>query len=108
MKTIRITHSLSNQLLAEGPLGWGFTHFEGNYYIQQKYIKTSTLKINYLPGFCIYKFVYVWVDLCSDNKVISKNLGWKYILPNPLLPFIWFRVALPGYHSELNIEIDEN
>jgi hypothetical protein len=27
-----------------------------------------------------------------------------YWLPNPLLPFIWFRVALPGLHPALDIE----
>jgi len=31
------------------------------------------------------------------------NLGWKYWLPNPLLPFIWFRTAVPRNHDELVI-----
>ena len=30
-----------------------------------------------------------------------KNLGWLYWLPNPLLPFIWFRVVVPRHHPEL-------
>ena len=32
-KYIRIKHSASNTLIAEGPLGWGITPFEGNLYI---------------------------------------------------------------------------
>jgi hypothetical protein len=27
-----------------------------------------------------------------------------YWLPDPLLPFIWFCVALPGIHPALNVE----
>ena len=32
-KHVHITHLESGQLLAEGPVGWGITPFEGNYYI---------------------------------------------------------------------------
>ena len=34
-------------------------------------------------------------------------LGWKYVVPNPLLPFIAFRVAVPGTHPELLVEVSE-
>lgn len=57
-----------------------------------------------MPGFCPYKFLYVWMDLVLDKGNRVKSLGWLYWLPNPLLPFIWFRVAVPGYHPELEIE----
>jgi hypothetical protein len=30
-----------------------------------------------------------------------------YWLPNPLFPFIWFRVALPGTHAALVVETYE-
>jgi hypothetical protein len=33
--------------------------------------------------------------------------GWLYWLPNPLLPFIWWRVALPGGHSDVRVEVLE-
>jgi hypothetical protein len=46
-------------LLAEGPLGWGITPFEGNFYIRRKHLRTENLRPNYVPGFCIYKFLYV-------------------------------------------------
>jgi hypothetical protein len=35
----------------------------------------------------------------------TRNLGWLYWLPNPLLPFIWFRIAVPRNHPELYVEI---
>ena len=100
---IRIFHIPSGAVIAEGPRGWGITSFEGNFYIQRRYLKTSGFKVNYLPGLCIYKFLYVWLDfLWPDGK--SRNLGWMYWLPNPLLPFIWFRVAVPASHPELQVE----
>ncbi len=102
-KHIRITHRPSRIVLAEGPVGWGITPFEGNYYIRRRHLRTDRLKPNYLPGLCPYKFLYVWLDLKLGDGLRSKNLGWLYWLPNPLLPFIWFRVALPGSHEELEV-----
>ena len=103
-KLIRITHKPTGTLLAEGPIGWGVTPFEGNYYISKKYLKTDAFKPNYIPGLCFYKFLYVWMDLKLSENQISKNLGWLYWLPNPLFPFIWYRIGLPGNHPELEIE----
>ncbi len=103
-KYVRITHGPSKTLLADGPLGWGITAFEGNYYISGKYLKTKGFKANYIPGFCLYKFLYVWQDFVPEEGKKVKNLGWLYWLPNPLLPFIWFRTALSGAHPELEID----
>jgi hypothetical protein len=103
-KHIRITHRPSGELIAAGPLGWGIKSFEGNYYIQRQYLKTDGFKVNFIPGLCIYKFLYVWLDFSwSDGK--SANLGWLYWLPNPLFPFIWYRVAVPDNHPELQFEL---
>lgn len=103
---IRIRHKPSGEIIAEGPLGWGIKSFEGNYYIQKKYLQTSGFKVNFLPGLCIYKFLYVWLDFSwSGGK--SSNLGWLYWLPNPLFPFIWYRVAVPDNHPELEFETKE-
>jgi hypothetical protein len=107
-KFLRITHCESGLVLAEGPRGWGVTPFEGNYYVRRKYLKTDALKINYIPGLCIYKFLYVGLDLRLSDGRKRRDLGWLYWLPNPLLPFIWFRVALPGAHPELAIETYSN
>ncbi len=103
-KHIRITHLPSQQLLAEGPLGWGIAPFEGNLYIRRKYLLTDGFKPNFIPGLCFYKFLYVWLDLVWGNGRKSRNLGWLYWLPNPLFPWIWFRVALPRIHPELMVE----
>ena len=105
MKRIRIIHSPTDTVLAEGPLGWGITPFEGNYYIRRKYLKTDRLRPNFIPGLCVYKFLYVWLDLVPESGDRSRNIGWLYWLPNPLLPFIWFRVALPGSHPEIIVEV---
>ncbi len=103
-KSIRITHLPTGTLIAEGPKGWGITPFEGNLYIQKKYLCTEGFKPNYIPGLCIYKFLYVWLDLKLPDGPTIKNLGWMYWLPNPLFPFIWYRVAIPRHHPELRIE----
>lgn len=64
MRSIRITHRSSGEVIAEGPLGfWGITPFEGNLYIRRKYLRTQCLRPNWVPGLCIYKFLYVWLDL---------------------------------------------
>jgi hypothetical protein len=102
-RQIRITHKPSGVVIAEGPVGWSIMPFEGNYYIRRQYLKTSGFKVNFLPGFCIYKFLYVWLDFRWPGGK-STSLGWLYWLPNPLFPFIWYRVAVPGNHPELNIE----
>lgn len=104
MTNVRITHSETGTVLADGPLGWGITPFEGNLYIRRKFLKTDRLRVNYLPGLCVYKFLYVWMDMHLQNGRRVRNLAWMYWLPNPLLPFIWFRVALPRLHPEIAIE----
>lgn len=103
MKTIRIIHRPTATFLAEGPVGWGITPFEGNLYIRRKYLLTDAFKPNYIPGLCPYKFLYVWLDLRLPEQPVVKNLGWLYWLPNPLLPFIWYRVAVPRHHPELDV-----
>ena len=103
MKTIRITHRPTGTLIAEGPRGWGITPFEGNLYIRKRYLRTNRLKPNFIPGFCPYKFIYVWLDLRVPDQAPVRSIGWMYWIPNPLIPFIWFRVALPRHHPDLEI-----
>ena len=101
---IRITHRDSGTLLAQGPRGWGITPFEGNFYIRHKYLRTDGFRPHYVPGLCPYKFLYVWMDLDLGEKGKVPNLGWMYWLPNPLFPFIWYRVGVPADHPDLIIE----
>ncbi len=103
-KFVRITHKPSGTVLAKGPIGWGITPFEGNLYISRKYLLTDGFKPNFIPGLCPYKFLYVWLDLVLENGKKVHNIGWLYWLPNPLLPFIWYRVGLPRWHPELLVD----
>jgi hypothetical protein len=103
-KRVRISHRPTGTLLAEGPIGWSVTPFEGNFYIRRKFLKTDGFKVNFIPGLCSYKFFYVWLDLMLSTGARLRNLGWMYWLPNPLFPFIWFRVGLPQRHPELDVE----
>ena len=106
-RIIRIYQRLTGELIAEGPSGWGITSFEGNYYIRKKYIKTRSFKLSYIPGLCPYKFFYVWLHYDLKDGNIDKMLAWLYFIPNPLLPFIWFRIAVPQRHPSLKIEMVE-
>lgn len=101
---VRIKHRPSGTVIADGPVGWGITPFEGNYYIRKRHLKTDGFKVNFLPGLCIYKFLYVWLDLHLGEGKRIDSLAWMYWLPNPLFPFIWFRIGLPRNHPEIEIE----
>ena len=104
-KWIRITHRPTDTVIAEGPVGWGITPFEGNYYISRKHLRTDNFRPNWIPGLCLHKFLYVWLDYEMADGGRDRSLGWLYWLPNPLFPFIAFRVAVPGRHPSLHIEI---
>jgi hypothetical protein len=65
-----------------GPPGlFGITSFEGNLYIRRKYLKTHRLRPNWIPGFCVYKFLYVWLDLRLADGAKEPFVGWLYWLP---------------------------
>jgi len=103
-KTIRITHQPSGEILAEGSKGWGMFEFEGNYYIANKNLKTNGFRFSGIPGLCFYKFIYFWYHFVDKNGKKSSMIGWKYWLPNPLFPFIAFRIAVPTSHPELLVD----
>ncbi|GAB4238960.1 MAG: hypothetical protein Kow0049_26010 [Stanieria sp.] len=106
-KIITITHRQTGELIARGSQGWGFMPFEGNYYIRRKYIKTNGFKFSFVPGFCIYKFIYVWLNLKLRNGQKENFIAWMYFIPNPLFPFIWFRIGLPQSHHSLKVEVEK-
>jgi hypothetical protein len=101
---LRITHKKTGELITEGFQGWQIIPFEENYYIQRKLVKTVKFKISFVPGFCFYKFFYVWLHYQIDDKRKDKWIGWIYFLPNPLFFFIGFRLGLPKYHPSLKVE----
>ena len=102
-KTIQIIHRPSGTLLAEGRRGWDITPFEGNYYIRKKCLRDGSFRLTPLPGLCIYKFIYLWLDLYTDDQPTARGLAWKYVIPNPLLPFIWFRTGIYGHHPDIEV-----
>ena len=105
MRQIRITHVPSGSVIAEGPVGlFGITSFEGNYYIRRKFLRTTGFKPNWIPGLCSYKFLYVGLDFVPERGPKEHSLGWLYWLPNPLLPFIAFRPAVPQISPVLRID----
>lgn len=103
-RQIRISERSTGTVLAEGLRGWDITPFEGNLYIRSCCFKGEFFKSNYVPGLCPYKGLYVWLDLRLPQGSVVKSMAWLYWLPNPLFPFIWFRVALPGSHPDLLVE----
>ena len=102
-KLVTIVHGPSGTPIAEGPVGWGITPFEGNYYIADKHLRTDGFRPNFVPGLCPYKFIYVWLDLHLPDGSKVDSLGWKYVVPNPLFPFIWYRVGVPRQHPALEV-----
>jgi len=107
-KHIRIVHRSSETLLAEGTQGWDITPFEGNYYIRKKCLIDSPFKLSAIPGLCPYKFIYLWMDIQPEGQPRTRFLAWKYVIPNPLLPFIWFRVGIYGTHPDIEIQISRS
>jgi hypothetical protein len=71
MKSVQIVHRTSGEVLADGPLGWGITPFEGNFYISRKYLKTDRFKVNFLPGLCIYPFIWFRVAVSGTHPEIK-------------------------------------
>ena len=75
MSNVRITHTPSGTVLAEGPIGWGITPFEGNYYIRKKYLKTDHMRVNFLPGLKdrkFYRIGEVW-STESERELLGRT-----------------------------------
>jgi uncharacterized protein (DUF427 family) len=102
---IVIIHKSTGEVLAEGEKGWGMFPFEGNYYIANKNLKTEGFKFTGIPGLCLYKFIYFWYHFKAKNGKTSPMLGWKYWLPNPLFPFIAFRIGISAHHPDIEVKI---
>ena len=78
--------------------------FEGNFYIRARCLKTGFFRLNFVSGICPYKGLHFWMDLRLPDRPVVHSLARCYWLPNPLFPFIWFRVALPTAHPDLLVE----
>lgn len=101
---MRITYRPTGAVIAEGPLGWGITPFEGNFYIRKSYRVEGRFTPNFIPGLCPYKGLYMWLNFAAPDGRQERGLGWLYWLSNPLFPFIWNRVAVPRHHPDIEVE----
>lgn len=101
---IEIYHKPSGELIASGTKGWKMFPFEGNLYIAKSNLKTQGFRFTGIPGICPYKFIYFWYHFTATSGDKSPMLGWKYWLPNPLFPFIAFRIAIPTRHPDIEIK----
>lgn len=105
MPKIQIRHEPDGELIAEGRVGlFGITPFEGNYYISKKCLRTEGFRTNWIPGFCPYKFIYVWLDFFDREGRRDPMLGWRYVLPNLLFFFIAWRVAVPRQDPRISVQ----
>lgn len=103
-KHITIRHKATGTVLAQGPRGWGIAPFEGNYYVQGKYLAREHFQHSAFPGICPYKGIYHWVNVTLPDGQTEGLIAWRYVVPNPLLPFIAFRVGIQGGHPALSYE----
>lgn len=104
MTHIQLHHEPDGELLAEGPLGlFGILPFEGNYYISKHCLRTQGFRTNWIPGFCVYKFFYFWLDFFDRDGGRDRMLGWRYVLPNPIFFFLFFRVAVPQRAPSISV-----
>lgn len=101
---MRISLRSTGTVLAEGFKGWDMMPFEGNFYIRARCLKTGFFRLNFIPGICPYKGLYFSMDRRLPDGPVVRSLAWCYWLPNPLFPFIWFRVALSTVHPALLVE----
>ncbi|ACB24545.1 hypothetical protein Mrad2831_2555 [Methylobacterium radiotolerans JCM 2831] len=101
-RTLKVVHRASGTVLAEGPTGWGMTRFDGGIYIRRRHLVGGTFSVGIVPGLCVYKGFYLSLDYTPPDGPVERALGWIYVVPNPLLPFIWYRVAVPKDHPALD------
>jgi len=89
-KTITITHRPTGVVLAQGPLGWGVTQFEGNYYVSRRHLKDGIFKPNFIPGLCPYKSsMYGWIS-CFPMEAQKRVWAGCTGCPIPFSPSFGF------------------
>jgi len=103
---IRIRHRPSGAIIAEGRIGWSLLPLEASFYIAGRRLCQGRFKSIPVPGLCPYKGIYLWLDYVAPDGTRTPRLGWRYVLPNPLLPFIVWRVALPRRHPAIEVLAD--
>ena len=72
--------------------------------MRKKCLNQEAFKLTAIPGLCIYKFIYLWSDILVEGHPNARFMAWKYVIPNPLFPFIWYRTAIYGHHPEIEVK----
>jgi uncharacterized protein (DUF427 family) len=75
--------------------------------VSRKYLAEGRFRSTPIPGLCPYKGIYHWLDLELPDGKREKMLAWRYVIPNPLFPFVPFRVGLPGGHPALRYTLSQ-
>jgi uncharacterized protein (DUF427 family) len=101
---VRLRYRPTGEILAEGPSGWGITRVAGAYYVRARFLRRAAFAPTLVPGLCPYKGIYQWVQVRAGDGASLRGAAWRYVVPNPLLPFIWFRIAIDGSHPDIAVE----
>ena len=99
---ITIIHRESGAVLTQEPRGWSITPSEGNYYVKEKYLARQYFSNSAIPGLCIHKGIYHRVTLNPPNIKPEGLATWRYVMPNPLFPFIAFSMGISGHPPALD------
>lgn len=78
------------------------TRFDGGIHIRRHHLVGEAFPLCIVPGLCVYKGIYLSLDYKPPGGSVERGLGWMYVVPNPLLPFIRYRVPVPSDHPELD------
>ncbi len=104
MTILRITHTPSGTLLAEGPSGRGIALFEGNYYVRRKYLCIARRKEGSQPGPCVYSFLYAGLDLWLAGRAQTGSSSKRRWVTHRFVPLLAFRMAFPGDDPSIRFE----
>lgn len=70
-RTVKVVHRPSGTVLAEGPLGWGMTPFDGGIYIRRRHLVGGSFTPGVPPGLCVYKGLYISLDYSPPEGSVS-------------------------------------
>lgn len=98
-RSCRILYRPSGALIAEGRPGWHLAPFDNSFYISSGNLREGRFETTAIPGVCPYKGLYLRLDYIAPDGSREVRLTWRYWIPNPLFPFIAWRIAIPQLHS---------
>lgn len=103
-RVMRIRHHETGALLAEGPNGWGgILHFAGRLFVAGSCL-CATPEAAGNAGVCPIRGVHEDVAWRLPDGSILPGPGYRYPVPNPLLPYLFGRVVFDPGDPRLSIE----